>query len=101
MANIGHRNAHEKVAFMALELYQRLKYRGLNNGYTVPFPLSQKDIADTLGLTSVHVNRTLHKLEKENLLSIHKHELTILDYEKLNALVGMELQSLNTCDLLN
>ncbi len=101
MTNIGHRNALEKVAFMALELYQRLKYRGLNNGYTAPFPLSQKDIADTLGLTSVHVNRTLNKLEKENLLSIHKHELTILDYEKLNTLVGMELQSLSTCDLLS
>ena len=75
MASIGHRNAREKVAFMTLELYQRLRYRGLNNGYTVPFPLRQKDIADTLGLTSVHVNRTLHKLEKENLLR-NAHEIT-------------------------
>jgi len=100
MTNIAHRDAREKIAFMILELYQRLKFRGLNNGYIVPFPLSQEDIADTLGLTTIHVNRTLHKLRQENLISLHKHELTILDYEKLYALVGMELKSLDTCDIL-
>jgi CRP-like cAMP-binding protein len=100
MTNIAHRDAREKIAFMILELYQRLKFRGLNNGYIVPFPLSQEDIADTLGLTTIHVNRTLHKLRQENLISLHKHELTILDYERLYALVGMELKSLDTCDIL-
>ena len=99
MANIAHCDAREKVAFMALELYQRMKFRGLNKGYTIPFPLKQVDIADTLGLTHTHVNRTLHKLEQENLLSLYKHELTILDYEKLNALVGLELHALETCDI--
>ena len=97
MINIAHHNAREKVAFMALELYQRLKFRGLNNGYIVPFPLTQEDIADTLGLTSIHVNRTLHKLEQDNLLCIHKHELIILDYERLDDFVGLELKSLENC----
>ncbi len=97
MANIAHRDAREKIAFMVLELFQRLKIRGLNNGYTVAFPLNQEDIADTLGLTTTHVNRTLHKLQNEELLTLHKHELTILDYEKLKALVGLELKSLNNC----
>jgi len=101
MANIAHRDAREKIAFMALELFQRLKFRGLNKDNTVPFPLNQEDIADTLGLTSIHVNRTLHKLQKENLLILHKHELTILDYEKLNALVGQELKSLKVCNILS
>jgi len=100
MTNIAHRDAREKIAFMILELYQRLKFRGINNGYIVPFPLSQEDIADTLGLTTIHVNRTLHKLRQENLISLHKHELTILDYEKLYTLVGMELKPLDTCDIL-
>ncbi len=100
MTNIAHRDAREKIAFMILELYQRLKFRGLNNGYIVPFPLSQEDIADTLGLTTIHVNRTLHKLRQENLISLQKHELIILDYEKLYALVGMELKFLDTCDIL-
>ena len=100
MVNIAHRDAREKIAFMAFELYQRLKFRGLNNGYSIPFPLTQEDIADTLGLTTIHVNRTLHKLEKEHLISLHKHELTILDYEKLDKLVGLELKPLESfCDI--
>lgn len=99
MANIAHRDAREKIAFMALELYQRLKFRGLNNGNIIPFPLKQVDIADTLGLTTIHVNRTLQKLQQENLISLHKNELTILDYEKLYALVGLELKSLDACSI--
>jgi CRP-like cAMP-binding protein len=97
MLNIAHRNAQEKVAFMALELFQRLKFRGLNNGHIIPFPLTQEDIADTLGLTAIHVNRTLHKLEQNKLISIHNHELTILDYKRLNALVGLELKPMQKC----
>ncbi len=99
MINIAHRDARQKVAFMAFELYQRLKSRGLNNGDTVAFPLTQEDIADTLGLSTIHVNRTLQQLHKEQLLSVHKHQLTILDYKKLKALVGMELKSLTVCDM--
>ncbi len=82
MANIAHRDAREKVAFMALELYLRLKFRGLNNGYIIPFPLNQGDIADTLGLTTIHVSRTLHKLREENLLSLEKHQLRNQDLIK-------------------
>lgn len=92
MINIAHCSAHEKVAFMALELYQRLKLRGLNNGYIIPCPLTQGDIADMLGLTTIHVNRTLHKLEHEQLISLHNHKLTILDYGRLDAMVGDELK---------
>lgn len=79
---------------MVLELYHRLKLRGLNNGYSIPFPLKQEDIADTLGLTAIHVNRTLHALRDEGLLEIHKHELTILDYDALGSLAGSELEVL-------
>ncbi len=96
MTNIAHRNALEKVAFMALELYHRLETRGLNNGYIIPFPLKQEDIADTLGLTAIHVNRTLHQLQADNLLSLHKHKLSILDYEKLTALVNQGQSQPNT-----
>ena len=73
---------------MVLELYHRLRLRGLNEGYSIQFPLKQEDIADTLGLTTIHVNQTLHAFRDEGLLQIHKHELTILDYASFNSLVG-------------
>lgn len=101
MGHIVHHNADEKIAFMVLELYQRLKLRGLNNGYCIPFPFNQEDIADTLGLTPVHINRTLHKLQKENLLSLHKHTLSILDYKKLVKIVGMDSGRFETSEVQN
>ena len=79
---------------MVLELYHRLRLRDLNEGYSIQFPLKQEDIADTLGLTTIHVNRTLHAFKDEGLLKIHKHKLTILDYEALCFLVGSELEFL-------
>jgi CRP/FNR family transcriptional regulator len=88
LTNITHRSARERIAFMVLELYHRLRLRGLNDGYSIQFPLKQEDIADTLGLTTVHVNRTLHAFKDEGLLQIHKHELTILDYTGIYSLVG-------------
>lgn len=73
---------------MVLELYHRLMMRGLNKEYSIQFPLKQEDIGDTLGLTTVHVNRTLHAFRDEGVLLIHKHELTILDYDMLHSLAG-------------
>ncbi|MGR8999840.1 MAG: Crp/Fnr family transcriptional regulator, partial [Gammaproteobacteria bacterium] len=94
LTNVTHRSARERIAFMVLELYHRLKLRGLAKGYSIQFPLKQEDIADTLGLTTIHVNRTLHALKEEGLLAIHKHELTILDYDALCALAGSEFETL-------
>jgi CRP/FNR family transcriptional regulator len=93
LTNVTHRSARERIAFMVLELYHRLRLRGLNKGYAIQFPLKQEDIADTLGLTAIHVNRTLHALKDEGLLEIHKHELTILDYDALCSLVGSEFET--------
>ena len=96
LTQITHRSAREKIAFMILELYHRLRLQRLNRGYSIHFPLKQEDIADTLGLTTIHVNRTLHALKDEGLLAIHKHELTILDYAALCTLVGSEFEMLAT-----
>lgn len=88
LTHVTHRSAREKIAFMLLEIYHRLSLHSLNKGYSIHFPLKQEDIADTLGLTVIHVNRTLHGLKEDGLLEIHKHELTILDYAALCRLVG-------------
>jgi len=94
LTHITHRSAREKIAFMLLEIFHRLRLNHLNKSYSIQFPLKQEDIADTLGLTTIHVNRTLHALKEEGLLEIHKHELTILDYDALCMLVGCELETL-------
>ena len=100
LSNIAHRSAGDRIAFMALELYRRLELRGMNQGYSIQFPLTQKDIADTLGLTAIHVNRALHTLHKEAILKTHNHKLTILDYDKLCALVGSDFEPMSSCDII-
>ena len=99
LASINHRSARERIAFMALELYLRLKLRGLNRGYTIQFPLLQEDMADSLGLTTIHINRTLKALRKDGMLKIEKHQLTILDYDALYAMVGSQLEPMAACDI--
>lgn len=99
LVNIAHRSAREKVAFMALELFLRLQARDLNRGYTIQFPLLQEDLADSLGITTVHVNRTLKSLKKDGILKIEKQELTILDYKALYAMVGTQLEPLAACGI--
>lgn len=98
LANIAKTDAKQRIAFLALELYHRFKLKKLNNGIVIPFPLKQTDIADMLGLTSVHVSRTLEHLKEEGLLEIHKQTLTILDYPQLQDLVGEYLEPIGECD---
>lgn len=99
LANLANGSARKRIAFMALELYQRLLLRGLNRGYTIQFPLVQQDVADLLGLTAIHVNRTLKKLSKERILLIERHQLIILDYDTLYSMVGSLFEPLAACDI--
>ena len=58
----GQRNATERVAMLLMHLYRRLERLGLAEDGSVPFPLSQQHIADALGLSLVHTNKTLRRL---------------------------------------
>ncbi len=60
----------------------------MQNGYdeatgSIIFPLTQEDIGDAVGLTSVHVNRILKEMEREGLIRCQKKHLSILDEEAL------------------
>ncbi len=51
-------------------------------------PLTQEEIADALGLTSVHVNRVLRRLRSEDLISFRQGLLTIHDHGRLERAAG-------------
>jgi CRP-like cAMP-binding protein len=65
----GRRNATERVAMLLMHLYRRLDRIGLAEDGSVPFPLTQQHIADALGLSLVHTNKTLRRLA---LLGLHE-----------------------------
>jgi len=81
MMGIGRKTARERLAFLFLELFHRVKNIGdMMPGAeenSIAFPISQEDLADATGLTSVHISRTLRDLTEQGLVSIKHRRLTI------------------------
>ena len=84
IANVGRRDAHTRIAHLLCEFSLRLKMAGLGEDTDYELPMTQEQLADCVGLTPVHVNRTLKALEAENLISRKSSRgITIGDWKKL------------------
>ncbi|RXZ34270.1 Crp/Fnr family transcriptional regulator [Sphingomonas desiccabilis] len=88
LLNVGQRSARERIAHLLTELFLRLRAVRLTEGNACDFPLTQADIAEATGLTSVHVNRTLQELRREGLIELTQRRLIIPD---LDALMGVAM----------
>jgi CRP-like cAMP-binding protein len=86
IVNIGCRTAVERIAHLFCELRVRLSSVGLARGMTYDLPLTQSDIAVTVGLSNVHVNRSLQALRRQRLIALSGRRLTILDWPRLSEL---------------
>ena len=86
LANVGGRRAEQRLAHLLCEWHLRLRMVGLANGGECDFPLTQLQVGDTLGMTSVHVNRSLQSLRSEELIVLRNKRLRILDAPRLEAL---------------
>ena len=74
----GRRSAAERVAVLLVQLYRRLEHLGLAGADgSVPFPLNQQHMADALGLSLVHTNRTLRQLARLGLQHIVQGRLQL------------------------
>lgn len=80
---MGRRNASGRLAHLLCEIFFRLKMADKVAGNTFLFPLTQVDLADTLGLSVVHVNRVLKGLRQQQLISLQSQTLTVLDWPEL------------------
>jgi CRP-like cAMP-binding protein len=84
IANVGRRDAHARIAHLLCEFSLRLKVAGLGEATEYELPMTQEQIADCTGLTSVHVNRTLKSLEAERLIERRTSRTIIIgDWRKL------------------
>ena len=81
--SLGRRTALAKVAHLFCELYVRLGIVGLTDGLSYGLALTQMDLAECLGLTSVHINRTLKELRESGLVEFRDRRVTIEDLEGL------------------
>ncbi len=90
LTGTGRRSAFERVSHLLLELLVRLNTSQGRGGMTLSIPLTQELIADALGLTAVHVNRTLRALRRDELIVVDGRSITIVDFGKLSLLADFD-----------
>ena len=85
IANVGRRDARTRIAHLLCEIALRLKVAGMGEQTGYQLPMTQEQLGDATGLTSVHVNRTLKLLESEGLIErLSPRSITIGDWKKLS-----------------
>ncbi|HQU68777.1 MAG TPA: Crp/Fnr family transcriptional regulator [Albidovulum sp.] len=93
VVSIGQRDARQRVAWSLLKLFQRLRAVGMGVRNIVPLPYRQQDLADALGLSLVHTNKTLARLRNDELASWAEGKLRIDDPSRLAAVAVMDLEA--------
>lgn len=83
VVNVGRRGARARVAHMLCELALRCEAAGLGGRNTFELPMTQEQLGDVLGLTAVHVNRTLKMLSADGLITRRKRSVVVGDWEQL------------------
>jgi len=79
LLSVGRRSAIERAAYLVAFLYQRAAAVGLIEQKSLLIPITQQHVADTLGLSIVHTNKTLRKLSDQKLIRWHDRACEVLD----------------------
>lgn len=93
VTSIGQRDATERLAWALVRIYQRLHAVGMGADGRVPLPLRQQDMADALGLSLVHTNKTLGRFRDRQWARWSDGELHISDLERLARLAQIDLEA--------
>ena len=83
IVNVGRRDSRARLAHLLCEFAIRLEAAGLTEEYGYELPMTQEQIADAVGLTAVHVNRTLKLLDGEGLIIRDKRNVRFPDWQKM------------------
>jgi CRP-like cAMP-binding protein len=83
LANLGQRPADRKLAHLLCELRLRLEVVGLATPFSMKLPITQEEVGDTLGISSVHVNRVFQQLKHDGLLGVRGRDLSFPDLQRL------------------
>jgi CRP-like cAMP-binding protein len=95
LIGVGRRSALERIAHFLLEMLTRLQTIGLADERSYRLPLTQELMADALGLSVQYVNQTLRQLREEELASVERQQVTILNFDDLATLADFEHSYIN------
>ena len=90
MVNIGRRSAYSRLAHFLCEVQTRLRAANMCGPAGCPFPLTQSDLADTLGLSVVHTNRVLQQLRREGMIELAHSHLEVRNWPGLVQAAGFD-----------
>jgi CRP-like cAMP-binding protein len=85
IVNVGRRDSRTRLAHLLCEFAARLEAQGLAEDYGYELPMTQEQLADVLGLTSVHVNRTIKLLESDGLIARKGRSISFPDWERMRS----------------
>jgi CRP-like cAMP-binding protein len=88
--NVGRRDARTRIGHLLCELALRMENAGLGEHINYELPISQEQLADAVALTSVHVNRTLMRLERDGLITRRRRMITVVDWKKMVTVADFE-----------
>jgi CRP-like cAMP-binding protein len=86
MLGLGRRDARQRLCHLFCELFVRLDALGMVDEYAFGLPLTQAELADALGITPVHINRTLQDLRGEGLIELRRGRVELRDWDGLKAI---------------
>ncbi len=90
LVNVGRRNAYERMAHLLWELYLRHAAVGKVAEDRFFLPLTQSDLADALGLSTVYVNKTITRLRASGIIETDRRQIRILEPAELSAIAGFD-----------
>ena len=90
LLSLGRRSADARMAHLLLELHRRLEAVGRAREWEFELPVTQADLGDCLGLSTVHVNRVLQQLRREGLIEVQRTNFRLVDSQKLEALAEFD-----------
>lgn len=93
LVNVGRRTALERTAYLLLHLFMRAQEAGLTEGNAIQFPFTQQHLADALGMSLVHTNKTLKRLFASNAVRWKDRRFEILNRAVLVQIAGDDVKA--------
>jgi CRP-like cAMP-binding protein len=85
MMSIGQHDAYTRIAHLLCEWVTRMNAVALVSEHACDMPVTQQELADALGISTVHVNRVLQELRSDGLIVLKGNKLTVLDWDRLRS----------------
>ncbi len=98
LLNVGQRSSRARIAHLICEIALRLRAAGLIEAESYTIPMIQEEIADCLGITQVHVNRTFRALAEDGLIERDGRTINIINWGALTAVGEFNPRYLHLCE---